>query len=377
MATGAQEPKGNGGGLVVNDFDWQREELKQAIRDAYAKGATDAQFLVFLEECKRRNAIPGKHIYFRLQRQREMRYDPEVGQMMKQWVEKAIHITSIDFFRLTAQRTGEYAGQKRLAWYYLDAKKEPTIRREAIPDAQMEPYAAEATVLRKGFQEPLVRTARWEAFVQTFKGDDGKYRPNPMWQRMGPEMLAKCAEAQALRAAFPEELAGLYIGEEIPDAEPEPQNNGTRPTAAPPQPLSLPAATTDASSTTAANPQPKSESAGAASPPVAGNSDGAAPAPPPTEKKSGFAMAEELQTKDELVEALRSIGRNILEPAGVKDASGKVKRFILACANKQKIKDVKDEQLRAIYQLLAGAHRKNGVAGVIAVIDEKLAEEKK
>lgn len=111
--------------------------------------------------------------------------------------------TSIDGFRVIAERHGQYAGQLGPFWCGADGEwKDVWLSKEP-------PMAAKVGVLRRDFSEPLWAVAT----VAQYKAD------GPMWQKMTPTMVAKCAEALGLRRAFPNDLANLYTQEEMDQAE--------------------------------------------------------------------------------------------------------------------------------------------------------------
>jgi hypothetical protein len=110
--------------------------------------------------------------------------------------------TSIDGYRLVADRTGKYApGQ------------EPVF----VHDAHGKLLSATAYVkklTRDGTWHVVPATAHFEEYVQVFNG-----KPAGLWQKMPRTMLAKCAEALAIRKCFPAELSGLYTKEEMDQAD--------------------------------------------------------------------------------------------------------------------------------------------------------------
>lgn len=108
--------------------------------------------------------------------------------------------TSIDGFRIIAQRSGQYAGQTAPYWCGEDGVwKDVWLSSTA-------PVAAKIGVYRTNFAEPTWAVARWESYAVL---------NNPIWKKMPDVMLAKCAESLALRKAFPNDLSGIYTDEEM------------------------------------------------------------------------------------------------------------------------------------------------------------------
>ena len=216
-----------------------------AFKSEYAKGATDAQFDLFISECKARNLRPGVHLVFQLRSTKE--YDETTG--AKVWVKKPFWITTIAALRLIAQRTGEYLGQGPDEYVYLDKDGLPTVRSEIPlphPDPKLrplpaEPWAARAKVYRKGFAEPMIGMARFEAYATVVTPKDGgtPYLTET-WRKRGVEQLQKCAEALALRKSFAEELGNLFLSEEIKTETEEPHPTAVTPASVVPLPPTAP-----------------------------------------------------------------------------------------------------------------------------------------
>lgn len=152
------------------------QEQIDLIKKTVAKGATNDELKLFMVVANKTGLDPfTRQIHF------VKRGDTGTFQV------------GIDGLRTIAERTGLYAGND-----------------DPVFDKEINPTKATVTVYKfvKGVRCPFTATARWS---QYYPGDKQGF----MWKKMPHLMLGKCAEALALRKAFPNDLSGLYTDDEM------------------------------------------------------------------------------------------------------------------------------------------------------------------
>lgn len=170
-----------------------------ALVEAIFPGATTIESVILaLSYCKARKLDPFKrvvHIVPIWSKQKGCMVDtvwPGIGEL-----------------RTTAFRTGEYAGRG-------ETTLGPTLTEKIGSHDMTFPEWAQVTVRRiiKGHVVDFVgpRVYWKETYATASRSDDS---PNEMWRNRPFGQIDKCAEAAALRTAFPEEIGSDYIPEEV------------------------------------------------------------------------------------------------------------------------------------------------------------------
>lgn len=189
MVSAITKKQDNGnGGIQLTEY-WNRQQI-DLIKQQIAKDCTDQELALFGQVCQRTGLDAFSRQIYAIKRG---------GKMTIQ--------TSIDGFRLLAERSGKYGGSETfwcgpdLEWQEVWLNPQP-------------PAAAKTVVWKIGSDRPFVAVARWDSYKQEFNG-----KLSDMWKKMPDTMIGKCSEALALRKAFPAELSGLYTREEMAQAE--------------------------------------------------------------------------------------------------------------------------------------------------------------
>lgn len=178
----------------IDDATWS------TLRHSVYPGARPESILLVLDYCRARKLDPLKkpvHIV-----PMEVR---DAATNSKSW--RDVVVQGINDWRTTAKRTGQYRGRTPATYgpeiEYRGVKAyewcDLTVFRYFAETKEKDPFP-----VRVYFREVVTLN------------NEGK--PNARWSRAPNQMLAKCTEAAALREAFPEELGGEYIAEEIDGA---------------------------------------------------------------------------------------------------------------------------------------------------------------
>lgn len=181
----------------TESITWTQEQT-QLIKDTICKGATDSELKLFLHVSQKTGLDPFVRQIYSIGR-----WDSRLGREIQQTQ------ISIDGARLVAERSGKYKGQLGPFWCGDDG-----VWKDVWLDPKNPPRASKVGIIKDGFDEPLWGTATWDQYVQTDKNGN----PTHMWKKLGPVMIAKCAEMLGLRKAFPQDLSGLYSAEEMDQA---------------------------------------------------------------------------------------------------------------------------------------------------------------
>lgn len=188
------------------EFD---ERQRAALTALGVENATPSDLGVFFHQAQRTGLDPfSKQIYMIARRTRN-----KYGE----WETKQTIQVGIDGLRLVARRAANRMGQalsigsavwmaENGQWY------------EAWPRTLGLPVAAKIRVtVGQGVFDAVANTD--EYMPTRMDKSSGKMKPTGQWGKMPALMIAKCAEALALRKAFPMDLSGLYTFEEMDQAD--------------------------------------------------------------------------------------------------------------------------------------------------------------
>jgi phage recombination protein Bet len=195
----------------------------QLMKRTVAADCDDSEFNLFMEVARRVGLDPFRRQIYAVV------YNKKKADKRKMSI-----ITGIDGFRAVAARNGDYRPDENEAEIVYD---------KAMANPQSNPLGIVKAVVRCFKYGPdkewhqLTGVAYWDEFAplqeKKNKVDTGEKWPdgNPKfdqvgtgeftlpqdskWRSMARVMIAKCAEAQAIRKGWPEDLSGIYAPEEM------------------------------------------------------------------------------------------------------------------------------------------------------------------
>lgn len=184
---------------VTTDQSFWDDKQIAALKQVGLENTPKAELAVFLHYCQRTGLDPfARQIY-----------------MINRGGKYTIQ-ASIDGLRIVAQRSGNYGGQTPAYWCGEDG-----VWKEVWTDKNP-PVAAKIGVYYKDSANPTWAIAKFDSYAVAYNG-----KLSGLWAKMPDLMIAKCAEALALRKAFPNDLSGVYTTEEMQQVDNTTHNNAS------------------------------------------------------------------------------------------------------------------------------------------------------
>jgi phage recombination protein Bet len=192
--------------------DYTPEQMA-LIRRTVAADTTADEFNMFIEICRRAGLDPFRKQLYCLVYSKD---NPDKR--------KVAFITGIDGLRALAARNGDYRpDDAEPSFVFDDAAKDPETNPKGFVKATVKAFKR-----HDGEWHPVVGVAYWNEFaplkeIWAEPPGGGKRKPTGRfeidkkgnWFRMPHVMLGKCAEGQALRKGWPEDLSGIHSTEEM------------------------------------------------------------------------------------------------------------------------------------------------------------------
>ena len=180
----------------------------ELIKRTVAKDCNDSEFDLFVTVAKRAGLDPFRKQIMALVFSKT---DPKKRRMSI--------VTGIDGLRAIADRSGTYSPDDEEPDFIYDPEVKGRNNPLGLVRAKVKIYKAGKAVVGIAYWDEFAPLKEiWKENPQTGQREPcGEFELDysGQWPKMGRTMLAKCAESQALRKAYPEDLSGLYEHSEL------------------------------------------------------------------------------------------------------------------------------------------------------------------
>lgn len=191
---------------IEERYGVDRSQWKALVEAVFPLAKTPDAVVLALSYCKARRLDPFKRVVHIVPI-----YDTAAGRYVETvWPGIAEH-------RTTAFRTGQYAGADPCAYGPEEVLTFTGKPKDSAPERTVTlkvPRWAQLTLYRMIQSQRVPMPGPRVYFMETYSRIGRSELPNDRWQRAPMQMLEKCAEAAALRRAFPEELGDEMTIEE-------------------------------------------------------------------------------------------------------------------------------------------------------------------